>query len=163
MDLHSINSIIFFEQEVKCQTCLCYKLIKHLEEKFLYKDGAFVRIEIDEPKECHLLEKVYAGIRLKDRDYKAMNECSSYVEKKVWDGVSENLVEGVGSILNYIFLSSNVRVTVDDVFQILVEVEHKKFNSSAETTTSLNEQFREEQNNYVLFESVRRQILASES
>jgi hypothetical protein len=134
-----------------------------LNEKFLYKDKAFVKIEIEDPAECFLLEQMFAGIKLKKKDYKVLDACKNYVEKLIWDGVTEDFVKGIGSIINYVFLSSDVRVDTDTICQIVATIDEKQFNTTTELPENINEQFKEEMLNYELFEKVRRQIVVSES
>jgi hypothetical protein len=162
-DLFSINNITFFNQEAKCQTCLYYKIIKHLNERFLYKDGDFVRMDMNDHVECFLLDQIFAGVKLKDRDYEKLNGCEVYVEQLTWDGVTEEFVKGIGSIINYIFLSSNIRVSVDDIFEVVGAIDEKNFSTATKTVDRIEDQFIEEKANYRLFEEVRRRIVVGDS
>jgi hypothetical protein len=131
----------------------------------MFEDGEFKRIEVDDPKECHLIEQIMNGIRLTKKDYEILKECKSFVEKLTWDGITEKFVKGVGSIVNYIFLASDKRVEIEEIIAALDGIEEKdiKEPGTRGESVDIKKQFQEEMANYSLFEHIRRQLIVGDS
>jgi len=157
--LCSISSIKFFKKAVKCQKCLVYKLIENLDKKFIYREGNFERMKLTGLPDCLFIEKIFNGSQISDKDYKKLESCTFYTEKLTWEGLTEKFIKGIGSIINYIFLSSNKRITPEAIFTVIKDIGDSSFQTTEEKATTLENQFAEERANYELFEKLRSLIV----
>lgn len=161
LTLKSIDEITLFSKEARCQSCFILQMLHYITDCYVLQDGKFIRMELAEVPDCHLVERVFNGAELNDDDYTAFVGCTVFIPAIKWNGVKKNFVDVIGKMREFVSLSTGISASNEALYQAVISIKNRTIITlKSKEPTGLQDQFLEEYHNYDLFKKVRNTVVS---
>ena len=161
LTLKSIDEITLFSKEARCQSCFILQMLHYITDCYVLQDGKFVRMEIPEVPDCHLVERIFNGAELVDDDYAAFVGCEVFTPAITWKGVKKNFVDIIERMREFVSLSTGITPSNETLYQAVISIKNRTIVSlKGKVSLNLKDQFLAEYYNYGLFKKVRSTVVA---
>lgn len=159
--MKSIDEITLFSKEARCQSCFILQMLHYITDCYVLQNEKFVRMEIVEVPDCHLVERIFRGAELTDDDYTAFADCMVFIPAITWNGVNKNFVDIIEKMREFVRLSTGIIPSNETLYQAVISIKNRTVDTlKGKEPTSLENQFLAEYYNYSLFKKVRNTVVS---
>jgi hypothetical protein len=131
--------------------------MEHTLDTYVLTEGKIVDYaELNKGFDCSLVEALYKGNALNEKDYENIDNCEYFDTYIDWKGITKSLANAIGYIKNYIKLRLRKDVSVEEVYDVITGIfVITSFNEVYPSVgISFEDQFRNEFANYAIFSKV---------